>query len=60
MVGYSGPGLALLLLFITPIVYSIPNMLMVRELQSMMPREGGYYHWIKQAFGPFAGFLADG
>lgn len=58
MVGYSGPGLALLLLFITPIIYSIPNMLMVRELQSMMPREGGYYHWIKQAFGPFAGFLA--
>ena len=24
----------------------------------MMPREGGYYHWIKQAFGPFWGFLA--
>lgn len=58
MVGWSGPGLTLLLLFITPIIYSIPNMLMVRELYSMMPREGGYYHWIKQAFGPFAGFLA--
>jgi len=58
MVGWSGPGLALLLLFITPIIYSIPNMLMVRELNSMMPREGGYYHWIKQAFGPFPGFLA--
>jgi hypothetical protein len=57
MVGWSGPGLTLLLLCITPIVYSIPNMLMV-ELNSMMPREGGYYHWIKQAFGPFAGFLA--
>ena len=24
----------------------------------MMPAEGGYYHWVKQAFGPFAGFLA--
>ncbi len=58
LIGWSGPGLALLLIFITPIVYSIPNMLMVRELNSMMPREGGYYHWIKQAFGPFAGFLA--
>jgi amino acid transporter len=32
-------------------------MLMVRELSSMMPAEGGYYHWVKQAFGPFAGFL---
>lgn len=58
MVGWSGPGLTLVLLFITPVVYSIPNMLMVREMSSMMPREGGYYHWIKQAFGPFAGFLA--
>ncbi len=33
-------------------------MLMVRELNSMMPVEGGYYHWIKQAFGPFSGFMA--
>jgi amino acid transporter len=33
-------------------------MLMVRELQSMMPGEGGYYHWVKQAFGPFTGFMA--
>ncbi len=58
VVGWSGPGLAILLIFLTPIVYSIPNMLMVREMNSMMPREGGYYHWIKQAFGPFTGFMA--
>ena len=58
MVGWSGPGLAILLFFITPLVFSVPNMLMVREMQSMMPVEGGYYHWVKQAFGPFAGFMA--
>jgi amino acid transporter len=58
LVGWSGPGLALLLVFLTPLVFSIPNMLMVRELQSMMPVEGGYYHWIKRAFGPFPGFMA--
>lgn len=58
MVGLSGPGLALLLMIITPLVFSIPNMLMVREMQSMMPVEGGYYHWVKQAFGPFAGFMS--
>ncbi|MFM8319273.1 MAG: APC family permease, partial [Chloroflexota bacterium] len=58
LIGWSGPGLAMVLIIAVPIVYSIPNMLMVRELNSMMPREGGYYHWIKQAFGPFAGFLA--
>lgn len=58
LVGWSGPGLALLLIVITPLVFSLPNMLMVRELNSMMPVEGGYYHWIKQAFGPFSGFMA--
>lgn len=58
MVGLSGPGLALVLMVVTPLVFSIPNMLMVREMQSMMPVEGGYYHWVKQAFGPFAGFMS--
>ncbi len=53
----SGAGMALLLIAVTPFVYSVPNILMVRELQSMMPVEGGYYHWTKQAFGPFTGFL---
>jgi amino acid transporter len=57
MVSMSGPGLAIALFFITPLVFSIPNMLMVREMQSMMPAEGGYYHWLKKAFGPFVGFL---
>ena len=58
LVGLSGPGLALILIVITPLVFSIPNMLMVREMNSMMPVEGGYYHWVKVAFGPFAGFMA--
>jgi amino acid transporter len=58
LVGYAGPGLALLLIALTPIIFSLPNLLIVRELQTMMPAQGGYYHWIKRAFGPFAGFLA--
>jgi amino acid transporter len=57
MVSLSGPGFAILLFILTPLVFSIPNMLMVREMQSMMPVEGGYYHWLKKAFGPFVGFL---
>jgi amino acid transporter len=57
MVSMSGPGLALLLFALTPLVFSIPNMLMVREMQSLMPVEGGYYHWLKKAFGPFVGFM---
>ncbi|MEM5774908.1 MAG: amino acid permease, partial [Anaerolineaceae bacterium] len=58
MVGYSGPLFTLVLFAITPLLFSIPNMLMVREMSSMMPVEGGYYHWVKQAFGPFTGFMA--
>jgi amino acid transporter len=58
IIGWSGPGMALLLLLLTPILFSIPIMLMVRELQSMMPVEGGYYHWIKQGLGGFAGFMS--
>jgi amino acid transporter len=58
LIGLSGPLMALILIAITPIVFSIPNMLMVREMTSMMPAEGGYYHWVKQAFGRFAGFMA--
>jgi amino acid transporter len=58
LIGYSGPGLALLLIALTPFIFSLPNVLMVRELTSLMPVEGGYYHWVKSAFGPFAGFMA--
>jgi len=58
LIGWSGPGLAMVLIIITPFIFSLPNMLMVRELNSMMPAEGGYYHWVKKAFGPFAGFMA--
>ena len=58
LISTSGPGLALLLIILTPIIFSLPNLLIVQELQTMMPAQGGYYHWIKRAFGPFAGFLA--
>ncbi len=58
LIGGSGPGLAILMILLTPLIFSVPLILMVREMTSMMPVEGGYYHWVKQAFGPFAGFLA--
>lgn len=56
MVGPVGPGLALLLLFVIPILYTIPEALLIGELASMLPAEGGYYVWVKRAFGPFWGF----
>ncbi len=57
IIGLSGPGMALILLAVTPLIFSIPSMLMVREMTSMMPAEGGFYHWVKQAFGPLPGFI---
>ncbi|MEO7712085.1 MAG: APC family permease [Gemmatimonadaceae bacterium] len=51
-----GPGLALLILVLVPLVYSLPEILIVGELASMLPQEGGYYRWVQRAFGPFWAF----
>ncbi len=51
-----GPGFALLVLVLVPIVYSLPEVLIVGELASMLPLEGGYYRWVQRAFGPFWAF----
>jgi len=48
---YVGGGGALLLLVITPILWDIPTILTVMELNSMMPITGGYYQWVKRAMG---------
>jgi len=48
---YAGNNGALLLLIITPILWDIPTILAVLELNSMMPVEGGYYQWVKKALG---------
>ena len=57
LVGSVGPGVAILLLVLTPLFYSLPETLIIGELASMLPAEGGYYQWVKRAFGPFAGFI---
>jgi amino acid transporter len=56
LVGQSGPGASLILLLLTPIVWSLPAAVVVAELSTMMPVEGGYYAWVKKALGPFWGF----
>jgi amino acid transporter len=56
LVGSVGPGVAILLLVATPLLYSVPETLIIGELASMLPAEGGYYQWVKRAFGRFAGF----
>jgi len=51
--GYSG---AILILLITPLIWSLPSALMVSELASALPKEGGYYVWVTRAMGRFWGF----
>jgi len=56
IIGGAGYGRALLLLLLVPIVWSLPTSLMVGELASALPEEGGYYCWVRRALGPFWGF----
>jgi len=56
ILGDVGYGRALLLLLLIPLVWSLPTALMVGELASALPQEGGYYCWVRRALGPFWGF----
>jgi amino acid transporter len=38
-----GPGLGLTMLLLVPLIWSLPEVLIVGELASMLPEEGGYY-----------------
>lgn len=52
----AGPGLALLMLIVTPLVWSVPLAFVAAELGSLLPVEGGYYRWVYSAMGRFWGF----
>lgn len=56
IIGKAGYGPALLLLLLIPLLWSLPTSLMVGELASAMPQEGGFYQWVRRAMGPFWGF----
>lgn len=51
-----GPGLGLLLLILVPLFWSVPETLIIGELASSLPEEGGYYKWVDRAFGKFWAF----
>ena len=58
MVTTSGPGMTLLYLLILPFFWCIPVSLVSAELTTAMPVEGGFYRWVRAAFGDFWGFQA--
>lgn len=53
MAGYAG---AIAILLITPLLWSIPTAMMVSELSSAIPEEGGFYIWVQRGLGRFWGY----
>jgi amino acid transporter len=52
----AGYGRALIILLVTPLLWSLPTAFMLGELSSALPQEGGYYAWVRRALGNFWGF----
>jgi amino acid transporter len=52
----SGPGMALLFLAVVPFLWSIPMSYASAEMNSFLPVQGGFYRWVRAAFGDFWGF----
>ncbi|MGO9404355.1 MAG: amino acid permease [Terriglobales bacterium] len=52
----AGYGKAILILLLTPLLWSLPTAFMIGELSSALPFEGGYYAWVRRAMGSFWGF----
>jgi amino acid transporter len=57
-VSSSGPGVTLLYHLLIPFFWCIPISLVAAELTTAMPVQGGFYRWVRAAFGDFWGFLA--
>ncbi len=51
LLSYAGQNGSLFLLMLTPLLWDIPTICGVLELNSMMPVTGGYYQWVKRALG---------
>ena len=52
----AGYGRGVLILLLTPLLWSLPTAFMIGELSSALPHEGGYYAWVRRALGSFWGF----
>jgi amino acid transporter len=56
ILGGAGYLKALAILLILPLIWSLPTALMIGELASAIPAEGGFYVWVRRALGPFWGY----
>ena len=60
LLNYAGEHTAFIILLVTPLLWDVPAMLTVIELNSMMPVTGGYYKWVKHALGTRGAFMKGG
>jgi amino acid transporter len=52
----TGYRATLLILLVTPLLWSLPTALMVSELATTIPEEGGFYIWVRRGMGRFWGY----
>jgi glutamate:GABA antiporter len=55
--GHNGTS-SISLWMLAAVFFFVPGALVINELSSRFPEEGGLYAWAKEAFGPFHGFVA--
>jgi glutamate:GABA antiporter len=55
--GHNGTS-SISLWVIAALFFFVPGALVINELSSRFPEEGGLYVWAREAFGPFHGFIA--
>ena len=56
ILGGAGYARALVILVLLPVFWSLPTAMMIGELASAIPADGGFYVWVRRAMGPFWGF----
>jgi glutamate:GABA antiporter len=55
--GHNGTS-SISLWVLAALLFFVPGALVINELSSRFPEEGGLYAWARDAFGPFHGFIA--
>ena len=56
ILGGAGFAKGILILLVLPFLWCLPTALMIGELASAIPAEGGFYIWVRRALGPFWGY----
>jgi len=56
IVAKTGYHAALLILALTPLLWSLPTAMMVSELATAIPEEGGFYIWVRRGMGRCMGY----